>query len=364
MAPESGQQGLVSSSGSLVPSHQELQPPALTPSLSEPMPQGDPVDPQEVRPDDATESPIRCDVPEGWEAIAVPYDEGLFSPWGAFDGDRETILVHGMDQRIWRYSTTGKGDPEAVTTNRYGGFQPSPDGRWIVAVEPYAAKAGEGAALDGEGSGDAHDRVNRGHVWVIDVETGGEERLDFEASTIGDWRLPGRSFFFANRREGIGEYDLVEGTVRWWIREMDLSRDYRATQGRHRPGVVQVAGLPRYFTTDPGNLSPDGQQLLLGGGWGSHNATLFRLDLRTESLYVYPNTETFGTSPVWHPDGRHALFDGGNNVLDVESGEESYRRGGLGAPYVDVSPDGWGLRFRYMGTVGCWLVGPMPEVDG
>lgn len=140
MAPESGQQGLGASSRSLVPSQQELQPPAMTPSPSEPMLQGDPADPQEVRPDGATESPIRCDVPEGWEAIAVPYDEGFVSPWGAFDRDREMILVHGADQRIWRYSTTGEGDPEAVTTNRYGRFQPSQDGRWIVAVEPYAAR--------------------------------------------------------------------------------------------------------------------------------------------------------------------------------------------------------------------------------
>lgn len=199
---------------------------------------------------------------------------------------------------------------------------------------------------------------------MIDVETGKEERLDLEASTIGDWRLPGRSFFFANWLEGVGEYDLVEGQVRWWVRETDLPSDDGSTQGRHVPGVVQVACLPRHYTTDPGSLSPDGQQLLFGGSWGSHNATLFRLDLRSESLYAYPNTETFGTSPVWHTDGRHALFDGGNSVLDLESGEDSYRRGGLWAPYVDVSPDGSGLRFRQEGNVGCWLVGPMPEVDG
>ncbi len=116
---------------------------------------------------------------------------------------------------------------------------------------------------------------------------------------------------------------------------------------------MEIPALPDRVSW--GRLSPDGSQLLLGG-IDTNVAKVFRLDLDSGRLYAYPATETDGISPVWHPDGQHALFGfPGTRLLDLETGDvtllsEEYKVHFL----ADATADG---RLLAAVSEGCWAIG-------
>jgi hypothetical protein len=264
-----------------------------------------------------------CTASDGWQTVQSPMRPAAFDPT-----DDDAVLVHGTDRRIWQYPLGG-GEPKPITSQPYGDFSPSPDGRWIAARQADSTE-----------------------IWLID-RTSGEERsrTGLHGFMVGDWRPGGESFFFVSTDGDVGEYAPETGTTHWWAKVAEIPRDYRSERT-----VIEIPALP-FHPTSAGRLSPDGTQLLFAGG-GTHIATIFRLDLESGRLNAYPGTETDGFAPFWHPDGDRALFGlPSNRVLEIQLGRVTEFDDHVNE-IVDLDADG-----RMLAVTGedCWAVGPMPE---
>ncbi|MBI1874699.1 MAG: PD40 domain-containing protein [Acidobacteria bacterium] len=187
---------------------------------------------------------------------------------------------------------------------------------------------------DGQRVAFASDRLGRVEIWLLDLRTRKQERLQLP----GEDRGQNLAFWTPDGRQIIVTRYYQSGAASLWVAAVDGSRAEVLV-----PATPGLAGSP---------VSPDGRTVLYSARVGSY-LQLFALDLATRKARQLTTTADDKSSAAWSPDGREIAYTSNASgalqtwIIPASGGEPRRLTSGSDRiRHVFYSPDGRWLYFQ------------------